>query len=400
VFIDVDNIGLGDDFVQLTHNVLESCTIFVAVIGPQWLNAADGSGRRRLENPKDYVRAEVATALTRSGVRVIPLLVHGAIMPSADDLPDDLKGLATRNALEITHERFRTDIQRLINTVEMILEGPAGRSAKPRPWLSTQANPISRDNLRMWDSSGSRPVVRDRRAAVKGRRAMSVLTAAAIGLSIVAGFFFVPKRSANQSASPTSPPTETTSQPAAQAPTSEPSPPQLPSAQPGPVQPASRRSAQPPIEATAKSERPPAVASVADPRPAAPPPIVPRPDAAGSFSTVYIYRKTGETFGKPSVFLAERELARLTGGKGFRLRLPPGPTIFRVQKMSREPLVLKIESGRTYYLKNHYSFRRDEHLLVMDAAVGLADMKAITMLENQWIFDHEIVLPLPAQVDQ
>ncbi len=88
-----------------------------SVIGKEWLGASDESGRRRLENPEDLVRLEVATALERD-IRVIPVLVQGAQMPLATDLPEGLKALARRNSLEISDARFRTEIEQLIEALE------------------------------------------------------------------------------------------------------------------------------------------------------------------------------------------------------------------------------------------------------------------------------------------
>jgi hypothetical protein len=98
-----------------------ACDVLVAVIGKRWLSAADEEGRRRLDNPDDFVRVEVGTALKR-GVRVIPVLVEGASMPPVSQLPEDLKPLARRNALSVSHDRFRADSERLIDSVEEVLE--------------------------------------------------------------------------------------------------------------------------------------------------------------------------------------------------------------------------------------------------------------------------------------
>src|ERR1700719_3505950 len=82
---------------------------------------ADEEGRRRLDNREDFVRVEVGTALKR-GVRVILVLVEGALMPQASQLPEDLKPLARRNALSVSHDRFRADSERLIDSVGEVLE--------------------------------------------------------------------------------------------------------------------------------------------------------------------------------------------------------------------------------------------------------------------------------------
>ena len=86
VFKDVDSIELGDDFVQMITRAVGSCDVLLALIGDQWLTITDVHGRRRLDDPDDFVRLEIEAALTRN-VRIIPILVDGANMPRADELP-------------------------------------------------------------------------------------------------------------------------------------------------------------------------------------------------------------------------------------------------------------------------------------------------------------------------
>ena len=86
VFMDVDTIELGVDFGEEIVRAVARCKVLLAVIGPGWLTAADERGPRRLDNPKDFVRLEIETALDR-GVRVIPILAQGAVMPCQDELP-------------------------------------------------------------------------------------------------------------------------------------------------------------------------------------------------------------------------------------------------------------------------------------------------------------------------
>src|SRR5215472_5327650 len=95
VFIDVDTIEPGVDFAEEIFRAVAACTVLLAVIGPGWLTAADEGGGRRLDDPDDIVRLEIEAALAR-GVRVIPILVEGAVMPRRQDLPDSLGGLARR----------------------------------------------------------------------------------------------------------------------------------------------------------------------------------------------------------------------------------------------------------------------------------------------------------------
>ena len=114
VFMDVDTIQPGLDFVEVVQEAVASCDALIAVIGREWLGASDDSGGRRLENPEDLVRLEIATALERD-IRVIPVLVQETQTPLAADLPEDLKALARRNSVELSDNRFRADIEQLID---------------------------------------------------------------------------------------------------------------------------------------------------------------------------------------------------------------------------------------------------------------------------------------------
>src|SRR5271165_2666190 len=124
VFMDVDSVDLGEDFVKTIEKTVGSCDVLIAVIGKGWLTSSEKEGQRRLDNPDDFVRLEIATALKRN-IRVIPVLVDGALMPRPGDLPDDLKALVRRNALQLSHDRFRADSQRLASAVERALEKTA-----------------------------------------------------------------------------------------------------------------------------------------------------------------------------------------------------------------------------------------------------------------------------------
>jgi hypothetical protein len=122
VFMDVDTIEPGADFTEAITQAVGTCQVLLAVIGPQWLAAADKHGRRRLDDPDDIVRVEVEAALAR-GVRVIPLLAGGAEMPQRHDLPGSLGGLARRHALAVRHDSFRADVARLITAIEQVGAG-------------------------------------------------------------------------------------------------------------------------------------------------------------------------------------------------------------------------------------------------------------------------------------
>src|SRR6185437_6808061 len=127
IFVDIDHIGAGQDFVQVVDDAVARCAVLLVVIGKRW--AGTGRiGKRRIDNPGDFVRLEVAGGLRRQGLRVIPVLVGGATMPGPSELPDDIKELARRNAFELSDTRWKEDIARLIAQLDLAL-GPA---ATPR----------------------------------------------------------------------------------------------------------------------------------------------------------------------------------------------------------------------------------------------------------------------------
>ncbi|MFY9687242.1 MAG: tetratricopeptide repeat protein, partial [Pseudolabrys sp.] len=130
IFMDVDHIPAGVDFVAHLNSQVAACNIILVVIGPRWLEAKDENGGRRLDNPDDFVVIEIATALARN-IRVIPILVDGAHMPKAGELPGSLKALARRQAVEVRQLHFGRDAEAL---VERINEALGGEFAWQRPW--------------------------------------------------------------------------------------------------------------------------------------------------------------------------------------------------------------------------------------------------------------------------
>jgi hypothetical protein len=121
LFMDVDTIDAGLDFVDVLENAVQSCDVLVALIAKQWLNIKDETGKRRLDNPQDFVRIEVAAALSR-GIRVIPVLFDGTPIPNSGQLPSNLKPLARRNAVLVNHYSFHADATRLIEQLERALK--------------------------------------------------------------------------------------------------------------------------------------------------------------------------------------------------------------------------------------------------------------------------------------
>ena len=140
LFMDVDHIPAGVDFVDYLPNQVAACDVFLAVIGPNWLDAKDDDGRRRFDNPDDFVAIEIAAALARN-IRVIPVLVDGARTPKAANLPNSVKPLVRRNAVEVRNSHFGRDAEELTNKVREALadaQPVTGRSlfiANATAWL-------------------------------------------------------------------------------------------------------------------------------------------------------------------------------------------------------------------------------------------------------------------------
>jgi len=151
VFMDIDAIEPGVDFVEAIEEAIGTADVLIAVIGRRWVSVTGEDGEPRIKNPTDFVRLELATALQRN-IRVIPVLVDGATMPTSDDLPEDLAGLVRRNAIDISHARFHADAQRLAGAVRKILElegegadasefhpeAPTARAPDPHPELAAR----------------------------------------------------------------------------------------------------------------------------------------------------------------------------------------------------------------------------------------------------------------------
>jgi formylglycine-generating enzyme required for sulfatase activity len=113
IFMDVDHIAPGDDFVKAIEDAVGSCDVLIAVIGKGWLNSMKGDSRR-LDSPTDFVRLEISAALKRN-IRVIPVLVNGAVMPSPQELPASMAELTRRQAQELGDGyRWKSDIERLV----------------------------------------------------------------------------------------------------------------------------------------------------------------------------------------------------------------------------------------------------------------------------------------------
>ncbi len=136
VFKDVDSIQLGDDFVEVITTAVGKCDVLLALIGSQWLTITGESGRC-LDDPEDFVRLEIEAALTRN-VRVIPILVGGAQMPHAAQLPPSLAKLVRRHALELSPSRFDFDIGQLLSVLDRSLAEREARDDAERQAQETR----------------------------------------------------------------------------------------------------------------------------------------------------------------------------------------------------------------------------------------------------------------------
>jgi hypothetical protein len=123
----------------------------LTVIGPNWLTAKDENGQRRLDNPEDFVVIEIGVALARN-IPVVPVLVDGARMPKASELPDSLKPLVRRQAVEMRHAHFGKDAEALIARMGEVLGGELldsdqrkapGDDGRRRAWLTLKKHLIS-----------------------------------------------------------------------------------------------------------------------------------------------------------------------------------------------------------------------------------------------------------------
>jgi uncharacterized membrane protein YtjA (UPF0391 family) len=156
VFIDIDTIEPGLDFVDVIERTVASCDVLIALIERQWLTSTDAAGQRRLDNPEGFVRQEIAMALRRN-IRVIPALIQDTPMPRTTDLPEDLKTLTRRNALEISDTHFHRDVDRLIVVLDRVLRpATAGTPqtetrgpAPPRPRSEARDSAIPHSGSRM-----------------------------------------------------------------------------------------------------------------------------------------------------------------------------------------------------------------------------------------------------------
>jgi hypothetical protein len=141
--MDVDTIALGRDFREALRERLASSDIMLTLVGRDWVKLKDAAGRTRLDDPEDFVRLEIEAALKR-GIPVIPVLVQGAAMPAPEELAPEIRDFTFRNAFELSHNRWESDVHELLRRLQ--LEGqddqahidrgsPPAQPAARRRWL-------------------------------------------------------------------------------------------------------------------------------------------------------------------------------------------------------------------------------------------------------------------------
>ncbi len=157
LFIDIDSIPLGVDFVEYLESRVAQCDVLLALIGPDWVDVKDPvTGVRRLDKTDDFVRVEIAAALRR-GIRVVPVLLDGAPVPHAGQLPDDLQELARRNGVEMRRISFASDVERLVRGlgIEESLKPAGSVSPDETTAASGSASPARGDTVETVKTGGS-----------------------------------------------------------------------------------------------------------------------------------------------------------------------------------------------------------------------------------------------------
>lgn len=134
VFLDVADLAPGTDWTTRLHQAVASCDWMLVVIGPQWLSATDPGGRRRIDDPEDFIRSEIAAAL-RLGKRAVPVLVGGASMPSMSELPSDVSDMVDFQAVELRDESWDYDLSQLFRVLDPLMgvDRTAPSVAMPSP---------------------------------------------------------------------------------------------------------------------------------------------------------------------------------------------------------------------------------------------------------------------------
>jgi|GEM_PF-4316757 len=172
VFMDVDAIEPGLPFDEVIRKAVGQCEVLLVLIGSRWLEVQP-DGRRRLDDERDFVRLEIGAALARN-IRVIPVLLDGAQMPAENALPEPVRGLVWRNAIEVSNTRFTSDVNRLADVLAKVLGG-----AGTPPPLTDASGPVAA--MTTEEASGSSSV------GAGGEGGMGLRVAGGVGAVVIAG---------------------------------------------------------------------------------------------------------------------------------------------------------------------------------------------------------------------
>ncbi|MGH9142806.1 MAG: toll/interleukin-1 receptor domain-containing protein [Vicinamibacterales bacterium] len=126
VFIDVDDIKPGVDYVSTIEDSIAGCDVMLVLIGKRWLDSRDSAGGRRIDDPADFVRIEIERGLARN-IRTIPVVIDNASMPAHADLPSDISRLATLEAIALSDSRWQYDIGQLVSVINGGIDPPRPR---------------------------------------------------------------------------------------------------------------------------------------------------------------------------------------------------------------------------------------------------------------------------------
>jgi hypothetical protein len=152
VFMDMDDIDPGADFVRAIEDQISACDVLLVLIGNQWLTVQN-AGKRRIDDPNDFVHVEISRALARD-IRIIPVLLNNARMPAERDLPDAIKNLCRHQAIPLSEERWDYDFGKLVEALSArsgiwgsrrkiiaLLAGGAAFAVIPAGWWATRSEP-------------------------------------------------------------------------------------------------------------------------------------------------------------------------------------------------------------------------------------------------------------------
>jgi hypothetical protein len=168
IFMDVEMIAPGTDFVAAIKQEIQFADIFLVLMGPAWSTTVNEKGLRRIEDAHDFVSLEIRFAL-EARKPLIPVLVDGAQMPTAGDLPEPLRNLTRYNVFSLNHETFRRDTEQLVKQIRQLIErhaseievtpsGPksvfVSHSTSDRYWVENEIVGFLSDNkIKPWYSA-------------------------------------------------------------------------------------------------------------------------------------------------------------------------------------------------------------------------------------------------------